>query len=350
MISKKNWFLYKRYLEYRLSVDQISEGSLLCEQTHLRYVLEWAQERSFRNALEIRPTFPEFLLANPMSMKKKQLSPQYIKKVLATVRLFFTYLSENESGYKHLKPAWIKKIKVKRLISIPRYSEAVSLDEVMAIAARPARSVRARRARAAMVFLFLSGMRIGAFVTLPIQAVDISNRVIYQLPHLGVRTKNSKSIVSYLLDIPELLQVIKTWDDEVRSILPPNGYWFAPLHFHTGEIDQHFSGVGKHRINLARRDFDKWLLQENLPVHSPHKFRHGHIHYAMQHAKNAADMKAVCLNVGHADIKTTDQFYSVLGGDEIKNRISALNKEGKATDNKDIAALLRKLASEIEGA
>lgn len=339
----------KRYLEYRLSVDQISDGSLLAEQTHMRYVLEWAQETSFRNAAEIRPTFPEYILHNPMKDKKGQLSPQYIKKLLATARLFFTYLLENEAGYKHIKPAWIKKIRVKRLANLPRNSEAVTLEEVLAIAARPARSARARRARAALVFLFLSGVRIGAFVTLPLQAVDIPNRVVYQYPNLGVKTKNGKPITSYLWDIPELLKIVQDWDNEVRAILPPHGYWFAPLSFQTGEIDPSIVEIGKHRIHLARRDFDKWLMQENLPVHSPHKFRHGHVHYGMQHAKTAADMKAVSLNVGHSDIKTTDQIYSVLGNDEIKNRISTLNKSGKAADKKDLAKLLRDVLAELEG-
>lgn len=349
MISKKNIQLAKKYLEYRVSVDQISEASAKREETHLRYVLRWAQETSFQKVEELRPTFPEYFQAHPLSERKKPLSPVYIKKTLATARLFFSWLHENEPGYKKLKPAWIKKIKVKRLANVPRTTEYVTFEEIQAIAARPARSARARRARAALVFLYLSGMRISAFISLPIQAVDIRKRVIYQDPSLGVRTKNNKYGVTYLLEIPELLQVVQAWDDEVRAILPPSGFWFAPLSFVTGQIDPSIEEIGKHRFNLARRDFRDWLAHENLPYHSPHKFRHGHVHYGLAHARTVADMKAVSLNVMHTDIQTTDQFYSAFKGEEIKNRISSFGKTASPDDNQDLVTLLEETLKRLKG-
>ncbi len=349
MISKKNVKLVKKYLEYRLSVDQLTEGSVKREETHLRYVLRWMQEASFHDAQDKRPTFPEYFQSHPLSERKKPLSPVYIKKTLATARLFFTWLSENETGYKKIKPAWIKKIKVKRLVNIQRTTEYVTFDEIMTIASRPCKGARARRARAGMVFLYLSGMRIGAFISLPIQAVDIPNRVIYQDPSLGVKTKNSKYGITYLLDIPELLQVIQDWDNEIRAMLSPSGFWFAPLSFQDGTIDKNAFEIGKHRFNLARRDFKAWLEHENLPYHSPHKFRHGHIHYGLAHAKTAADMKAVSLNVMHTDIQTTDIFYSSFKGDELKNRISSLNKSDNMEDNQDIIKVLEDALKKLKG-
>ncbi|MBN8581926.1 MAG: site-specific integrase [Anaerolineae bacterium] len=349
MISKKNVQLVRKYLEYRRSVDQIAEGSAKREETHLRYVLRWMQEASFQDVQDKRPTFPDYFRAHPLSERSKPLSPVYIKKTLATARLFFTWLSENETGYKKIKPAWIKKIKVKRLVNIQRTTEYVSLEEIMTIASRPCKGARARRARAGLVFLFLSGMRIGAFISLPIQAVDIPNRVIYQDPSLGVKTKNSKYGITYLLDIPELLKVIQDWDDEVRAVLPPNGFWFAPLSIQDGTIDQNAFEIGKHRFNLARRDFKAWLEHEKLPYHSPHKFRHGHIHYGLAHAKTAADVKAVSLNVMHGDTQTTDVFYSSFKGDELKNRITSLNKGNKSEDNQDIISALEDMLKRLKG-
>jgi site-specific recombinase XerD len=49
------------------------------------------------------------------------------------------------------------------------------------------------RDRAAMAFLFLSGMRVTAFTTLPILAVNIGRREVRQWPALGVKTKLSKA-------------------------------------------------------------------------------------------------------------------------------------------------------------
>lgn len=348
MINKTNWRLANKFLSYRLNVDLLSKGSMRMQEIHIRYLLQWAQEVSFRNASTIRPTFPQYLLTNRISDKEGQLSPVYIKKTLATARLFFTWLLDNEAGYKQIKQSWIKTLKVKRLPEVHKNKEYVTLQEIFAIASRPVHSVWERRTRASLVFLYLSGMRISAFISLPIQAVDIPNRCVYQYPDLGVRTKNNKSAITFLLNIPELLNIIQEWDYEIRSILPANGFWFAPLSPETGLINSAVVEVGEHRHAIARRNFKDWLRQEGLPYHSPHKFRHGHIHYGLEHAENIADFKAISLNAMHANMEITDTFYSVLKDDEIKNRISNLNKKNNPQDKNELVKMLKDLIKNIE--
>lgn len=46
-----------------------------------------------------------------------------------------------------------------------------------------------------------------------------------------------------------------------------------------------------------------------------------------------ADFKAVSLNAMHSSIKTTDEFYSILKDQEVKNRISALGNNGSSSGN-----------------
>lgn len=335
MINKKNWQLTKLYLDYRLKVDQICQGSLQKEDTHIRYVLEWAAEKSFLKAPTIRPTLPEYVASIRRDNEEGRLSAGYIKKVLAAARRFFVWLSMNQPGYKTIKPAWINTLKVKRLSDVPRTKEAVTLDEILAIAKAPANTTKERRIRAAAVMLFLSGMRIGAFVTLPIQAIDIENREIMQYPSLGVRTKNSKYGRTTLLDIPELLEVVSAWDTEVRSVLPADGLWFAPLSPETGEIDANCTSVGEHRRTLARKNLEAWLMEVGLPYHSPHKFRHGHVHYAMARARTIEDYKAISLNVMHSSMEITDQFYSVLNDNQVHERISSIGKNSSTSEQDD---------------
>jgi len=289
------------------------------------------------------------MLASRLDGEEGRLSAGYIKKTLATARLFFTWLSENETGYKGIKQSWIKTIRVKRLSDTPKNKDYVTFEEILKIASRPARSIRERRARAGLVFLYLSGMRIGAFVSLPIRAMDIPNRCVLQFPSMGVRTKNGKAAKTFLLDIPELLQVVQEWDSEVRAVLPDTGLWFAPLSPQTGQIDLHALDVGEHRHSKARKDFRLWLAQENLPYHSPHKFRHGHIHYGLERAENIADFKAVSMNAMHSNMEITDTFYSVLQDEEVKNRIGKLNKGGKSKDKREIIKTLEDLLYTLKG-
>lgn len=346
MINKNNWKLINTFLEYRKQVDQLSEGSYKGEEISMRYLLEWAGSTAFRNAPSIRPTFPEFLLSQRLEGSDKPFSAGYIKKKIAAARRFFLWLTENNVGYSAIKRNWISTLKVRRISDIPRTKEAVSLEEILQIAAAPAKNTKEKRIRAAAVMLFLSGMRIGAFVTLPLLAVDIDNRKVDQFPSLGVRTKNSKHGTTFLFDIPELLTVVKEWDNEVRKILSDTGYWFAPLSPETGEIDTQKTEIGEYRFSNARRDLREWLDKVNLPYHSPHKFRHGHIHFGLSHAENLADFKAISQNAMHSSMEITDQFYSNQNDKEIQDRISQLGKNGKNREinQKDFALFMEFLS------
>ena len=210
---------------------------------------------------------------------------------------------------------------------MPITREAVTLDEILAIALSPVKSIEERRIRAGAVMLFLSGMRIGAFVSLPIQAVDVEKRVVYQFPNLGVRTKNRKYGTTFLLNIPELIKVVKEWDDEVRKALPSNGLWFALLDPKTGEIDPTKLIAGESRKNIFTKNLKKWLEKVDLPYHSPHKFRHGFTHYGLEHALTIEDYKAISMNLMHSSMEITDQYYSNLNDTTIKARIESLGKK-----------------------
>ncbi len=98
-------------------------------------------------------------------------------------------------------------------------------------------------------------MRISAFVSLTLQLVDIDKREVIQDPTLGVRTKNQKYAVTYLWNIPELLKVVKEWDEEVRAILPAQGFWFAPFSPDTAEIDPNVFQIGKNCHILAEKNW-----------------------------------------------------------------------------------------------
>lgn len=325
MINKNNWRLTKKYLEYRSSMDQLCLGSLEQEKVYLRYLLEWAQEKPLLKAPSFRPTFPEFLKSNRMDEVHKSLSPGYMKKVLATFRRFFSWLIDNQDGYKSVKFSWIATIKVKRLSEIPKQREAVSLEEILVIARTQVDNLEEERIKAGAVFLFLSGMRISAFISLPLLAVDIQSREIKQFPNLGVRTKNGKYAITNLLPIPELLEVVEAWDKKIRAILPPEGFWFAPFSPETCEIDPSVKEIGLHRESLARKNLTAWMKKNHLKYHSPHKFRHGHIQYGLAHSTSHADYKAVSMNVMHSSIQITDQFYSNITDEEIKRRISSFD-------------------------
>ena len=127
--------------------------------------------------------------------------------------------------------SWIDALRLPRMASASQDHVFVTLDEVRQLTTIPINEddLATRRDQAAVAMLFLSGMRAGAFGTLPIECVDLSSRTIKQWLSLGVKTKNSKTATTYLLNIPELLSVVARWDTFLREQLPITAPWYTPI-------------------------------------------------------------------------------------------------------------------------
>ncbi len=86
----------------------------------------------------------------------------------------------------------------------------------------------------------------------------------------------------------------------------------------------------------------------NIPYLSPHKLRHGHIVYARSLATTMDKVKAISQNVMHANVIITDQIYSGLVTDRVRDIISTLGAspsqpQGKEIILAQIAELLKQL-------
>jgi site-specific recombinase XerC len=325
MICRGNWKIINTYLKYRLEVDQVSEVTVNLELTWLRHLLEWADEVPFEHIPQKRPTLPEYLKKARLDGKQKSLSIAYTKKVLSASKRFFIWLIANKKGYKHVfSYAWLNSLKYARFIDNDTEHEAVTLEEILAIANAPTRNMRDKRIQAAAVFWFLSGIRIGAFVTLPISAIDLNELSIKQWPSLGVKTKFHKRDTTYFLNIPELINTIKEWDCLVRKELPGNAYWFAPLSPETCWFDPRVREAGKHRSNRASKDLKEFLISAGLKYHSPHKFRHGNAVESIKRCKTVTDLKAVSQNLMHSNLSITDGIYGILSREDRQNVITKL--------------------------
>lgn len=101
--------------------------------------------------------------------------------------------------------------------------------------------------------------------------------------------------------------------------------WFAPIRTDSDEFL--LSGeVGKSRSDRARKDAYKWMRKNNLTVYSPHKFRHGHAVFMLKRSDTVGELKAVSQNMMHSSLHVTDSIYSVLGDEDIKEKIINLSK------------------------
>ena len=348
MIYRGNWLAVNNYLKYRSEVDQVSDKTVRLEKTWLRHLLQWADDTPFNKIPKLRPTFPQYLLSARLDGSEDVFSQSYMDKAIGTSKRFLEWLSKYKSGYNFMRSGYLDTLKSPRLEQKRKNHEAVTLEEIITIAKAETRTLREERIQAAAVLWFLSGIRIGAFVTLPIKAVDIENRTLMLWPEYGVKTKFKKHSSVYLLDIPELIEVVSAWDIKIRQMLKPDDLWFASISPITRKIDLNYQKKGKYRSDRARKDLKNWLFRIGLEYHSPHKFRHGHAVFGLKQAETFSQYKMVSQNLGHASITTTDQIYSILSDGDVKEGLAELSNPSSSKTRERNSEMIARIAEIIE--
>jgi integrase len=321
MINRDNYHLVRENLAYRENVMQNDLATIATYWQSLKHLLQWADSRPFKDSPKILPSFPEYLLTARNDGKGKPLSPKYMVKTLSHVRAFYDWLRLHERGYQVITEAWIKTLQVRRSAgeqSRLKERDYWRLEDVHKIAALDPSCLRERRDIAALVFLYISGMRVGAFVTLPLECVDIPGRRVRQLPEKGVQTKNNKAAITFLLPNPDLLEIVTAWDSYMHTQAGGEYNWFPALS-HDG--DKAIPGLLKGKYTGRAEAFDKGLANlcniAGIPYKSPHKIRHGFGVYGVKKAKDIKELKAISQNLMHANIGITDGIYGKLAEDDL---------------------------------
>ena len=180
------------------------------------------------------------------------------------------------------------------------------------------------RDRALICFALITGMRISAIVTLKIKNFDIKNKLIDQNPGDGVKTKNSKRILTTFFPI--------NWDEPEKYFIK----WFKYLksrgfgpddpifpatmnHFILKKSQYSKKSVGKDfwsGTSGARKIFEKRCKMANLPYFHPHSFRHLVVNILSKARLTEEEKKAISLNLGHSNVATTFGSYGYGGMNE----------------------------------
>lgn len=199
-----------------------------------------------------------------------------------------------------------------------------SLDHALAVARVSTATLREERGKMAVCLLFLSGMRADALASIPRSCVDVARRAVYQLPEQGVRTKNRKAAITYLLEIPELLAVVSHWETILHAArIPPHALWYSNLTRDGMELIPTLSAF-EGRSQVIGDDIRLICQRAEVPYLSPHKVRHGHTVYGYKRIQNMAQLKALSQNIMHASVVTTDSIYGKLVDDDVRQIIANL--------------------------
>lgn len=348
MIERQNFLKVNEHLDYLKDVMQLSQASVDRYRFYLRHLLLWAGGKDFSLVTILRPTLPKYL-ATLKKENQNNLAACTQKKILDSSRRFFSWAKTMyPKEFNLLTNSWIDTL---RLIRQPQklseniYVSEEEVHQLISVQLSPG-DLALIRDQAAAAFLFLSGMRGSAFVTLPISAFDLDKLTVRQWPELGVKTKNGTKATTFLFNIPDLLVPIHGWDGIVRSALPSTSPWYARIDQSWGEQKLSSEPPGKNRLNALEKRMQKLFSLASLEYKSPHKFRHGNAVYGLLHAQTVADYKAVSMNLMHESIKTTDSIYAPMLSSDVQNRITNLSNPSTTTFKSEIEKFLQGLEKE----
>jgi site-specific recombinase XerD len=353
MIVRQNWLDLNSYLDYHEHTLLRSLKTIARKHNYLHHLLEWAEATPFPAVAAIKPVFSAYLLVLRIGKMEAPLSPAGMKRTCAEAQNFFRWMAVFEgSRYKSIDPLWIEPLRPPHRYDVQSELQELvyfSPDEVLALCELQPERLIEQRDQAAAAFLFLSGMRIDAFVSLPIRGVDLVRMRVKQLPKWGVRTKNHKAAITFLYQIPKLLTIVQAWDLLVRSELDVNSPWYAYLSTDGRGFDGTLEASAYRRQDFAR-GLKHLCKQAEIAYRSPHAFRHGHGVFGVQHARNVEELKAVSQNMMHKALTTTDSMYGNPHGENVRSVITSLGqkKEDQITISGDVVRLAQVFKALLE--
>ena len=339
LISRRNWMETRQYLNYVEEVRQAKPGTVSVYRGALDLLLHWSRDCQLPRLSQLRPVFPVWL-------SEGQRSASYQDKVCQVIRGFLVWSKTRFSRYEPLSAEFVETIRPAAGDGEVRDREIWTIEDVRSLLTWEPQTLAEERDLAAAAMLFLSGMRVGAFATLPIRSVDLSRWMVMQWPSYGVHTKYSKAANTWLLNAEDLREVVSAWDAKVRAALPETAMWYALIE-PAGQAFAKEQAPGKHRSSGFNKRLRDLCAQTGVPYRSAHKFRHGHAVYLLKRVQTLDEYKAVSQNLMHESMMTTDSIYSTMLADDVEGVITRLADVPARADD-SVLDLVRELMQRLE--
>ncbi|MDF1856501.1 tyrosine-type recombinase/integrase [Pseudooceanicola sp.] len=318
--NEKNERLKRRFLEYRKYARQLSDKSLDRELASLerfdvwngrkdfgKFHIEWAM--GFRTHLE-----------QAKSASGKPLGKSTTRAILATLREFTLWLSQQDGFRSRIRAADADYFNLSRrdeaeARAAPTRPAPSVKQAKRALAMMPATTPREMRDKAVFALLCLTGIRVGALISLRIKHVNLDEKSVTQNPR-EVATKFGKSIDTFFAQgFPEAEAALVAWmahlDDE--ALYGPDDPLF-PATAIAPQSNTGFSAEGFERrpwksTEPVRKIVNTAFAAANLDAFGPHAFRHMLARHAAKNCTSVAELVATSQNLGHTDVLTTLRSY-----------------------------------------
>lgn len=350
--SYENEIIKRKFFTFLKNSQGFSDLSVQCIEKAIWLWDEFTHNSDYstfsqRQAVE----FKEQLKDKKKNHSENKVSLSYCYDNFRYLRTFFTWLVE-QPGYKSkINSGDISYLnltkKEARMAIMPKPKKLPTLEEVKKVIEiiKPDSEID-RRDRALLSLTFLTGARISALGSLPLESFDEARLIIDQNPKLGVKTKFSKRIITALMPFPykEACDYFVEWATYLRDIkkFRPNDPLFPATKvengyeslgfYSTGEVEPIFWKSG----SSLRKIFEKRFKDAGIPYYHPHTFRHLLVKEISKLPLTEEQKKAISQNLGHEHVGTTfgTYGYGAIGEDRQIELIRTMRMDGKNSELK----------------
>jgi len=209
------------------------------------------------------------------------------------------------------------------------------------VEAMPGETVIQRRDRAVVAFLFLTGSREGAAISLRLGHVDLANRCV-QFDGRFVDTKFGKSFTTAFFPIGGILEdVFLAWVEELKKdhLFSDADPLFPKTRVGIGPCRQfEAQGISRDPWSSATalvRIFKNAFIKSDLPPFPPHRVRDTITELSKDHCRTPEHFKAWSQNLGHEDVMTTFRSYGTVSPGRQMELMGRFRKRGPVNDPED---------------
>jgi len=282
--------LLNSYFDHLLIEKGVADNTLEAYRRDLKRYVSFLEQKGLT---DVRSVIPKTVIEFLVQIKGEGLSANSMNRSLAALRGFYKFLLQ-EKAVEESPLANIELAKVWM-----RLPDTVSPEEINLILSQPGdQTPAALRDTAMLELLYATGLRVSELISLTMNSIN------WQVGFLIVMGKGSKERV-----IPigkTAYDCVRRYVDEARPrLLKSKTTEVLFLNRFGGALSR--QGLWKIIVHYAQ----KAGLQKN--VH-PHTFRHS---FASHLLEGGADLRAVQVMLGHADISTT-QIYTHVTRERLK--------------------------------
>lgn len=330
--------------------NHLKEAGGLHEKTvdavlrHIRQFECHIGEINFRKVTKERiASFKALRIKGVAEGEPDALSPSTIVHSFGDLKAFFTWLSE-QKGYRNTDRNLAEYFNPPRHLSEIAHAHTekfvASPDQIRAaLDAMPLETMWERRDRAVLAFLFLSGVRDGAAISLRLKHIDIDNKSVHQIAS-EVKTKASKTMVVAWFPVGEDIEkIVVEWIHELRMhgagdndpLFPktPNQHWQrqdAPAYEAWATADP------------VRKILKAAAVKAGISYFKPHSIRSTIARMIDQLAISPEEQKALSQNLGHEHYRTTATYYGTLEQSYQHELLARIRERQSSPEDLDLLA------------